>query len=724
MFHTLRSKLLVFFLLIAILPMIVVGFISYTTQKQEMTNHAERSLSIQTSNMTDEISRFLKERVNDTEYLSKNPVMMDPSSSLLEIRDQMYYFLDIHDIYDDAYLLNTEGIVIGDIENEVIGEDISDRPWFAEAMKGQTFMSDIYYSSILNEPALVVAAPVYDINQDIIGVISPSFDLSNLYNMLEGYTNEQQDNGWGGYTFLLNELGEVISHPDLSKVLGVNYLDRQGFSKERLDLLVDQREIIEASDGEVHSFSKIESFPGFDQEWYVGVAVEESELYASLNDLLLRYLISFAVLIFLLTFAVYRLSDYIVRPVSQLVETTRTFADGERKDWKYVSAYEEVNHLNATFDRMTKQLEDRENAHKKSTMVLETTDNGVFALDRHTKQITLFNRMCEKVFQHDKKYVIGTTLDHLMKQSKPFMNFVNTSNLEMFLEKKEKGSQFEMECTFNGELKTYFLSISTLPKLEGEGIHDELLVVFYDLTEKREMERELLRSEKLKVVGEMSAGFAHEIRNPLTTIKGFIQLFNEQDREDNLKYYPIVIEEIDRINKIMNELLNIANPNPSNEKTNVDVEDILQDIVLLQESQMKKNHIELETFLHGNLPELHMNRDKMKQVLINLIQNGIEAMPDGGRMNIRTYLEGEEADKVVMISIEDTGAGMDRETVEKLGTPFYTTKETGTGLGLTVSYSVVEDMNGSINVSSEKGKGTTFTICLPVQADGEACEVE
>lgn len=716
MFQTLRSKLLIFFILIAFVPMIVVGVISYTAQKQELTNYAEKSLSMQSSSMAASISRFFQERVNDTEYLSRNPVMIDPSSSLLDVRAQMYYFLDVHEIYYDTYLTDIDGVVIGDTGNEVIGHDISDRPWLAEAMEGKTSMSDIYYSTVLKEPVIVIAAPVYDMNQNVVGVISPSINLDYLYSMLERYTDEQRESKKGGYAFLLNEEGTVISHPNQDKILGENYFDLQGFSKESIDDIVQDNEIIEVIKGEVHSYSKIEPFAGFDNEWYVGVSVEEAELYASLNDLLIKYLISFSIVLFVLLFAVYRLSAYLVQPIQQLVETTKKFASGGGHNRKYVNAFEEVDHLNDTFDHMMRQLEHRENIHKKSTMVLEATDNGIFAIDRNTKRITLFNRMCEEVFQRDKDYVVGTTIDEVMKFSKSFREFVNSGNLHTLIEDNEDGRQFEMECKSDSEPRTYFLSVSKLPKLEDEITHNEMLIVFYDLTEKRQMERELVRSEKLKIVGEMSAGFAHEIRNPLTTIKGFIQMFNEQDGEKNRQYYPLVIEEIDRINKIMNELLNIANPNPAEVNAQANVEDILKNIIILQDSQMKKKHIDVETFFQGNLPEIQVNVNKLKQVFINLIQNGIEAMPDGGRMNIRTRLNKDEksSNQHLVIQVEDTGIGMDTATIEKLGIPFYTTKETGTGLGMTTSYRVIEELDGVINVSSEAGKGTTFTIYIPV----------
>jgi len=696
--------------------MLVVGVLSYTSQKQEMADHAERSLTMQSSNMATDISRFLEERMDDAEFLSRNPVLMDQSSSLLDIRAQMYYFLDIYDVYYDTYLTDNEGFVIGDAKNELISQDISDRSWFLEAMKGKSFMSDIYYSTLLEESFLVVAAPVYDVNQNMIGVISPSFNLDSLYDLLEGYTNEQKETGVEGYAFIINEEGTVFSPPNQDNPLREKYFDKQDFSKESIDEVVENNEISQLIDGEVHSFSKIGPFPGFEHEWYIGVSAEESKLYGSLNELLIKYLISFVVVLMLILFAVYRLSTYLVEPIQQLVETTKNFASDEGSDRKYVNTYEEMDHLNATFDHMTRQLEQRENTHKKSSMVLEATDNGVFAIDRITKQITLFNRMCEEVFQRDKDYVFGTTIDEVMTYSKPFEVFMNSGNLQALIEKNQQEYQFEIECAIDGDMRTYHLNVSNLPNTEEDTAHDEMLIVFYDVTEKRQIERELLRSEKLKVVGELSADFAYEIRNPLTTIKKYIQLFNEQSGEDNSRYYPLVIEEIDRVNNIMNELLNIANPNLAEEYEQANVENILKDIIVLEEEKMGKNHIDLETFFQGDSPEIEVNVDKLKQVFTNLIQNGIEAMPDGGRMNIRTCVNNDENSSIphLVVQVEDSGVGMDTATIEKLGIPFFTTKETGKGLGLTTSYRIIEEMDGAINVSSEVDKGTTFTVYIPI----------
>lgn len=718
MFHTLRSKLLVFIVLIAIIPLIIVGLISYMSQKQEITESAERSLAIQSTSLSVEVSSFLEERLNDTRVLSNNPTLMSEESTSLHIREQIYNFLTVHDIYYDALYIDIDGTVTIQSRNNLVGEDLSDRPWFEDALAENTFVSDIYYSPIVENPALLMAAPIYDnTDKEVKGVLAPIFDLNALYGVLENYTNQQQDTGSGGYAFLLNSEGNVISHPEIEKVFHQNYFEEKGISRGEVDTLVDERGMVNLIDGEVHSFARIDSFPGFDNGWYVGIAADESELYAPLTNLLIRYMVFLGIMLILVTFAVFKLSNYLVRPVQQLVQSTKSFADGERGIRTHVYAYEEINHLNETFDYMTEQLKANEKKDKKSTMVVETTDNGVLAIDRKTKKITLFNKKCEEVFQISKEEAIGFELDELVKSSSAFKSLCDNGNIQELIERNEVKCQFEADCypANTTEKQTFFLNVSSLPSLDKEEVHDEMLIIMNDLTEKRKMERELLRSEKLKVAGEMAAGFAHEIRNPLTTIKGFIQWFDEQDNSRNKKYYQLIKDEIDRVNHIMNELLSIANPTIVENQENIDVETILKNSLTLHQSEMEKNHVHLEVFFQGGLPLLYTDSNKLKQVFMNLIKNAIEAMPDGGNLNIRTTMENKpNLPRQLVIFVEDSGHGMSDETVQKLGTPFFTTKSSGTGLGLATSYRIVEEMGGTVIVSSQEQKGTTFTIYLPV----------
>ncbi|MBM7588951.1 diguanylate cyclase (GGDEF)-like protein [Brevibacillus fulvus] len=221
-------------------------------------------------------------------------------------------------------------------------------------------------------------------------------------------------------------------------------------------------------------------------------------------------------------------------------------------------------------------------------------------------------------------------------------------------------------------------------------------------------EEELFRSEKLKVVGELAAGMAHEIRNPLTTIKGFLQISAKSNY--NIKpWFDVIMEEIMRMNELTAEFLQFSKPHISNLKPEPIVDCIRRVLSLTESEALARGHnIVLETPLSDSL--LLMDRDKIVQVLLNLIRNAFEAMEAPGEVSIRTIL----ADKDILIEIEDTGCGIAEEVLSKIFDPFYTTKESGTGLGLSICQKIIQDHGGSLHVRSIVNCGTVFSIRLPV----------
>ncbi|TMW72103.1 sensor histidine kinase [Alteribacter natronophilus] len=715
MFQTLKSKLLVFFLLVTFIPLIVIGMMGYYTQKSELTSNLEDSLMAHTAGMSAEIEGFIRERIYDVEYLARNPVLMDADAANQEMRQQFNHFIQIHDLYFGVVMADPSGTVIADTNDETLGADVTDRSWFIRSMEGESYLSELYYSPVINENVIALSAPVYNYQNELTGVITPLFDLDELTGTMQNFNREQKAGDSDTYAFLVNGDGELISHPDTSKTHSVNYFQRFDTSREELDEIFTSQGLT-THGPEIHVLRQVEVMPGFENEWYVGVAADEAGFYAPLNRLLYQYLAVFGIVLLIVTFAVFRLSRYIVRPVEHLVEVTENVAFDSGKQPRYVQAYEEVNRLNYTFDNMTRKLQERERSHRKSSLVLEATGNGVIAMNRLTGQITLFNRRSEEVFGVSRDQVIGAKGCAVSRESEAFKAFIGAADLVTLLGKEEIHRNYEIECEIEDQPRTFYLSVTSLPKLNDPAVHEEMLVVFHDLTEKRQMENELIRSEKLKVVGEMAAGVAHEIRNPLTTVRGFIQLIDGRESEsvDNRKYYNLIIKEIDRVNQICNDLMNIANPNSAKKAKHTNLELLLDDMLLLHQSQLRSRDIRVNTYFHGRLPQVFVDSGRIQQVFLNLVQNAAEAMSGGGRLTISTAYR--KPDDMIVITFADTGEGMDEKTLEKLGTPFYSTKKTGTGLGLTTSYRIIEELGGQVLVTSEKGTGTTITVHIPVHS--------
>ncbi len=237
-----------------------------------------------------------------------------------------------------------------------------------------------------------------------------------------------------------------------------------------------------------------------------------------------------------------------------------------------------------------------------------------------------------------------------------------------------------------------------------------LLVRFFSyINSLMKVNEELLQKEKLAVIGQMAAAIGHEIRNPLSSLKGFTQL--QQERKPNTNtFYPIMIEEIDRINSIVNDLMYLGKPKEIKfEKA--PIEEIIAYTLSITQQQAERQGVNVETFMSGPLPPLECDSKQLKQVFLNLIKNGIESMPEGGRIRITVKIvEGEK----MFISIQDEGCGIAGENILNIGEPFFTTKTDGTGLGLMVSSQIIKDHNGALKIESELGKGTEVIVFLPI----------
>ncbi|MFK4426570.1 MULTISPECIES: ATP-binding protein [Bacillus] len=223
-----------------------------------------------------------------------------------------------------------------------------------------------------------------------------------------------------------------------------------------------------------------------------------------------------------------------------------------------------------------------------------------------------------------------------------------------------------------------------------------------------EMMNSMKETENLAVIGTMSTTIAHEIRNPLTALKGFTQIQKERNPEDTMSY-EIMLQEIERINGFVSELMLLGKPKPTNYEW-CNIGEILLYVVQLMESYATQYKVKFHLQVDGNLPVINGDDKQLKQVLLNIIKNGIESMPGGGNIRILAY---EKAGENLCISVEDQGLGIENEKIEKIGKAFYTTKENGTGLGLMITYKIIEEHQGSIAIESSMGIGTKVEIYLP-----------
>jgi signal transduction histidine kinase len=252
----------------------------------------------------------------------------------------------------------------------------------------------------------------------------------------------------------------------------------------------------------------------------------------------------------------------------------------------------------------------------------------------------------------------------------------------------------------SGEERVGLISTSIID-LEGE---KSILSEIRDITELKRIEKEMTRLERLNLIGEMAAGIGHEIRNPMTTVRGFLQMLrNKQCCTGYKEYFDVMIEELDRANYIITEFLTLAKNKP------VDLEiknlnSIIRALSPLITADAANKSINVEMALEDT-PDFLLNQKEIRQLVLNLVRNGLEAMSSGGLLTIRTYTEGD----LVILSVQDQGKGISPELLDRLGTPFFTTKDTGTGLGLAICYSITARHGAAIKIKTGSG-GTTFKV--------------
>lgn len=227
-----------------------------------------------------------------------------------------------------------------------------------------------------------------------------------------------------------------------------------------------------------------------------------------------------------------------------------------------------------------------------------------------------------------------------------------------------------------------------------------------DVTQIKAAQERLKNSEKLSVLGELAASVAHEVRNPLTSLKGFVQLLKGRDSEYE-NYYTIMLSELDRINLIVSELLVLAKPQKIPFQYN-QIDQLLHEVKTLLEAEAHFNATKIDMIVKEPIPLLLCEANQLKQVFINMIKNAIEA-------NSRhIWITVEQVEQQIVITIKDDGSGIEVERLKHLGEPFYSSKERGTGLGLTVSYRIIEAHKGKVVVESEVSQGTIVRIELPI----------
>jgi two-component system sensor histidine kinase HydH len=337
--------------------------------------------------------------------------------------------------------------------------------------------------------------------------------------------------------------------------------------------------------------------------------------------------------------------------------------------------------------------------------ILESMHSAVVAVNEEGK-ILILNPLAEDFFGISKDHALGRDYGAIFPDD-PCL-------LKQALE--EKRTTRDVETTYrtgSGEEKTLILATSCL--FDEEMKFKGAVSVIHDITELKKYEEEAKRAERLSALGNLAASVAHEIRNPLNAISITVhrlksEFVPQKDRDEYISFIKLILDEIKRLDNIINQFLSLAKAQKPNLVPTV-MNTFLNQVVDLTKIEAGQKGIEVRTSI-GKLPEVRIDREEMKKALLNIMLNAIQATDSNGRLEIRSHIT--DHSRMVIIEIEDSGKGIPQEKLSRIFQPYFSTKEKGTGLGLSIAYRIISDHKGKIEVKSEEGKGTIFTIKLPV----------
>ncbi len=636
-----------------------------------------------------------------------------------------------------------------------------------EAVEGGTYRGVIRF-----------ATPVFDASAQLQGVAVLSLDHRHLMEFTQHITPDEShytlfpSYGSGNYAFMFDDQGWMIAHPKYWDIRGLD--PRTGelvppYTAESSPQLVEKgiipfnlfhagfvhanypvvaESVLAGRSGvvdvtniggaqKIMAFAPIEFDRGnFSETGIFGgvtIGAEVRQFHAaalSASEVIGREITRFAsgsmaligITGFLVMVAAYLLSRGISKPLMNLIDGTKKMAQGQLGIRVDVRSKDEVGELAGSFNTMAQQLSDRQEKLLKTfddlrrsrqeilrernfkETVFENVETGLLTLNAQNN-VTSLNGPASTILQVSLPPG-GAALEEIFHRWPEMFQA-----LQEGIERVEKGRWSSYVNIDTGGKKLVF-RLALLPLISG-GEQGRLLTI-EDLTERVGMRRRMERMERMASMGRLSAGIAHEVRNPLTGISILLDELHDRmlGQPEDQGLIRRALQEIERLEGLVNELLNFASL-PTSHLEAGDVGNVLQDTLFLVRKQCQRNGVTLEEELGGSFPSFPLDAGKLKQAFLNLLNNALEAMLNGGLLRVLGQVVAGE----IHIVVEDTGAGIAEDRIPLIFEPFYTSKNDGTGLGLSITHNIISDHGGRIEVESQLERGTTFTVIFPVEAD-------
>jgi signal transduction histidine kinase/ActR/RegA family two-component response regulator len=614
--RTLGLKITLFFLIVSLLPFTIVSALSYFQARQSTAVMLKEHLSNLASEVGVAVERTIFSAYTHIEALAENSII---KSEQTKIKDKLLEIQKIHNlykVYDDITLVNLKGVVLASTTYDFRG-DWKYKEWFQQSKTGDLVISPVHAMLYPFRLVIICTAPVMGKDGAVKAVLAGRVNMQRVWEI-----TDRVEIGRTGFVFVTDKKGNLIAHPDKSKLL--YKLTPESLLKE---ILTGETETIEYTNaggvGKICHYIVLKGYQKYKgQDWRIGITQDINEAYAIVDKMRMQIMIAAVSGLVLILLLATILTRNIVKPIKALAKTAGRIAKGDLSVQATVRTKDEIGDLGSAFNRMAEGL--------KTTTV---------SRDKLAKEIT---------------------------------------------ERKQAEK------------------------------------------EKEKIQAQLLQSQKMETIGTLTGGVAHHLNNMLTAIQGYAGLvMTGLDKASPLRRHMERIHEASAHSAhLIRQLLLFSRKQPM-KFTSLNINQIVDDSLKML-NRLIGEDITINTELEPNLWTVRAAPTNIEQVIMNLAVNARDAMPKGGELTIKTEnvtLDGKyckvipeaRPGKFVRLSIEDTGIGMDKEIIQHIFEPFFSTKGIGkgTGLGLSTVYGIVKQHKGWINVYSEPGRGSAFKVYLP-----------
>lgn len=674
-----RNKVLVFGVAMSTIPLLLISIFYYSFVKEDLETRIMEKQHLVLENLSREIEVEFSQTFQRIQVLASLHLLAEKQTALYELLQQ-------NESVEEVVIADDKGFVEKRVSRFDLNITGSKEQWFTDDMWFQLQTREKVYGQVAfnqyGQPVIKLAIPFYENDtKKAVGVVV------QLQKIIGKISSMRQDHS--SYIYLVDDKDRVIAHQDYSKIW-------QKHPSTGEDVIGVTAKINELN-------------------WTLVMEQPKMTAFAPINRMLQSGIGAVALLILTVSLISVWAGLYFTRPIVSIDREMNNLKQGRKISPVKMKRTDELGKLAGSFNDMSKELLEKSRLLEQEKERLDVVVNGIgagLALVTKEYQITWMNPILTGWLKEDRLSlpcyaVIGG-------ESTPCQNCpITCPDMDKIADEVMK-----FKDGANGERLFRHRVFPLNHAIEKEG---EFLVVLEDITEQKQMEETMIQTDKLSALGIMASSFAHEVNNPLATINVYaedlidrIQAGDEDLDQDEMEHYLRKIKEnTERCKRITGNLLNFSRKNDWMED-HIRVREIIENSISLVEHQLKKQRVQLELQIADTLPVIRGDGLKLMQVIVNLINNAVDALQNEGRLVISATTT---VDGTVSIKVIDSGHGIPAEAMDKLFDPFFTTKPIGkgTGLGLSVCYGIIQQFGGTITIDSKPEEGTTVEIQLPAE---------